>query len=89
MEGKGEIFVDEAHESGLDVLLFQIGHHGLMELLAVAALKITEFHDGERGSSVSKAGFSFQEEISGELGLDPFLGFCSFICGGWCGDGLQ
>jgi hypothetical protein len=59
MEGKGEIFVNEAHESGFDVLLFQIGHHGLMELLAVAALKVTEFHDGERCSSVTKAGFSF------------------------------
>ena len=60
MEWKGEIFVDEAHEAGFDVLLFQIGHHGLMELLAVAALEITEFHDGEWCSSVTKAGFSFQ-----------------------------
>ena len=89
MEGKGEIFVDEAHQSGLDVLRLQIGHHGLMELLAVAALKTTEFHDGERCSSVSKAGFSFQQEISGELGLDPRLGFRRFIHGGkWVG-GLQ
>ena len=89
MEGQGEIFVDEAHESGFDVLLFQIGHHGLMELLAVAALKITEFHDGERGSNVSKAGFSFKEEISGELGLDPRLGFRKFIRREKCGGGLQ
>ena len=88
MEGKGEIFVNEAHESGLDVFPFQIGHHGLMELLAIAALKVTEFHDGERCSSVSKAGFSFQEEISGELGLDSLLGFRRFIRGGKC-DGLQ
>ena len=88
MEGKGEIFVDEANESGFDVLLFQIGHHALMKLLAVAALKITEFHDGERCSSVSKAGFSFQQEISGELGLDPRLGFRRFIRGWTCGGGL-
>ena len=89
MEGKGEIFVDEAHESGFDVLLFQIGHHALMELLAVAALKITEFHDGERCSSGTKAGFAFQEEICGELGLDPRLGFPSFIRGGKFRGGLQ
>ena len=89
MEGKGEIFVDEAHESGLDVLLFQIGHYGLLELLAVATLKITEFHDGERCSSVSKAGFTFQQQISSELGLDPRLGFPRFIRGGTWGGGLQ
>ena len=89
MEGKGEIFVDEANESGFDVLLFQIGHHALMELLAVAALKITEFHDGERCSSVSKAGFTFQQQISSELGLDPRLGFPRFIRGGTWGGGLQ
>ena len=89
MEGKGEIFVDEAHESGLDVFLFQIGHHGLMELLAVAALKITEFHDGEWCSSVTNAWFALQEEISGELGLEPLLGFRRFIRGGKWGGGLQ
>jgi hypothetical protein len=60
-----------------------------MELLAVAALKITEFHDGERCSSITKAGFSFQEEISGELGLDPLLGFPRFIRGGKFRGGLQ
>jgi hypothetical protein len=88
MEGKGEIFVNEAHQSGLDVLLFQIGHHGFMKLLAIAALKITEFHDGEWCSNVTKAGFSFDQKISGELGLGPFLGFCRFIRWGTCGGGL-
>ena len=89
MEWKGEIFVDEAHEAGFDVLLFQIGHHGLMELLAVAALKITEFHDRERCTSGTKAGFAFQQEISGELGLDPLLGFRRFMRGGKFRGGLQ
>ena len=78
MEGKGEIFVDEAHESGLDVLLFQIGQHSLMELLAVAALKITELNDGEWGTGAAKAWLSREKQLSGELWWDALFLFRVF-----------
>jgi hypothetical protein len=47
VEGQGQILVDEAHQSGVDVMLFQLRQHLLVKVPAVGALKIAEFHDGE------------------------------------------
>ena len=46
--GEGQIFVDETDQPWPDVSLLQLGQNLLMKALAVRALKVTEFHDGER-----------------------------------------
>ena len=65
--------MDEAHETCVDVVLLQLGQHRLMKLLAVPALKITEFHDGEWGTGAAKAWFSREQQLSGELWWDALF----------------
>ena len=53
VEGQREIFVDKANEASVDVFAFELWEDPFVKATAVTALKITEFHDGERCADVS------------------------------------
>ena len=58
--------MDKTNQSGVDVVAFELRHHLFVEATAVAALEITEFHDGEWCVGVTQNRFPLQQQRAGE-----------------------
>ena len=66
VEGQRQILVNKSDQAGIDVLAFELWHHLFVEATAVAALKITEFHDGEWCAWVTQSRFPVQQQRTGQ-----------------------
>ena len=66
VKGQRQIFVDKTNQSGVDVVACELWHHLFVESTAVAALEITEFHDGEWCAGVTQNRFPLQQQRTGE-----------------------
>ena len=68
VKGERKIFMHKPNKSGVDVVAFELWKDVFVEATAVAALEITEFHDGEGCGGITQCWLPLQQQRAGQRG---------------------